>query len=100
MGTQARVHSGPTCALMLNRAPARCKRNGAGARALPPATNNYPRGQAMNPTNKPKVIVKVYETFPVRPSEAAVGQVTLEQVKRCVSPRPLRRRRKGAKKGT
>jgi hypothetical protein len=45
----------------------------------------------MNPKNKPKVVVKVYETFPQRRSEAAPGQFTLEQVKRYVSPRPLRR---------
>jgi hypothetical protein len=45
----------------------------------------------MTEKNKPKVIVKVYETFPLRRSDAAPGQATLEQVKKYASPRPLRR---------
>ncbi len=45
----------------------------------------------MSEKKKPKVVVKVYETFPQNPSDAGPGQLTLDQVKKIASPKPLRR---------
>ena len=45
----------------------------------------------MSENKKPKVIVKIYYTFPVNRSDAAPGRFTLDQIKKYLSSKPLRR---------
>jgi hypothetical protein len=50
-----------------------------------------PGDDTMSQPNKPRARVKVYHVFPLHPSEAGPGQLTLEQFKKIASSRPLRR---------
>jgi hypothetical protein len=45
----------------------------------------------MSEKKKPKMTVEVYAVFPVRKSDCAPGQFTLDQVKKYLSSKPLRR---------
>jgi hypothetical protein len=40
---------------------------------------------------KPKVTVEVYEVFPVRKSDCAPGQLSLDEVRKYLSSKPYRR---------